>query len=148
MEPKNVTIKGTDYTIYPFLGMKGYKMQIKLGKMVAPALADLLGAMPQQQDNFSVMDMKVEHLGDALHKLLEALYSGDPNGDFILDLLSKTQREGQFINQQVFNEAFTANYEELAFALYEVIKVNNFFSIGRFGNPTNRPKTIQKSKGK
>lgn len=147
LEPEKVTINETDYTIFPFTGMIGWRLQIKLGKILSPALTDFLKCLPKEADkgvNFG--DLEVSSLGGALNKLAEALFDFDPQGNFVLEILGKTQKDGVFINKNTFDIHFAGNYYDLVLLLYHVINVNNFFNVGSFGGLSKLPEPTKKSK--
>lgn len=127
IESKKILINNTNYEITPFPGMQGWKIQLKLGKVLSPAFKSIL-----ENENF--LESKASNLGLILKDFLEQLYNFDPNGDFVLELLSKTQRENMLVTRGLFDQVYSANYTELAKVLWEVIKTNGFFQLNDIGN--------------
>ena len=127
IESKKVLINNVNYEITPFPGMQGWKIQLKLGKVLSPAFKNIL-----ENENF--LEQDVSNLGLVLKDFLEQLYNFDPNGDFVLELLSKTQRENMLITRGIFDQVYSANYVELSKVLWEVIKTNGFFSLNAIGS--------------
>lgn len=127
IESKKVLINNVNYEITPFPGMQGWKIQLKLGKVLSPAFKSIL-----ENENF--LESDVSNLGCVLKDFLEQLYNFDPNGDFVLELLSKTQRENMLITRGLFDQVYSANYQELAKVLWEVVKTNGFFHLNAIGN--------------
>lgn len=137
MDSSNVvtkTIDGHEYEIAPFLGMRGWQMQMKLGKMIGPALKEAIGALPKGSvKSLMSADIDPSMVGGAVTAFIDALASGDPDGKFAAQLLSQTQRDGVALNESTINKAYSANYGEMFKALIAVVVANGFFGLGDTG---------------
>jgi len=128
------TIDGNEYEIKPFLGMHGWRMQVKLGKMIGPAVKDAVGALPKGKiDAILKSEIDPAMIGGAVSSFIDALAENDPEGAFAAKLLSQTQRNGRLLSENEINKAYAANYPEMVKALIAVVVANNFFGVGSFG---------------
>jgi len=128
------TINGHDYSFHPFLGMQGWRLQIRLAKILGPSVKEGLAALPDE-DAKSLMDAEINlgAVGAAVEKLTDALAEHDPNGELVAALLSNTEREGQHLKPGVIDRVYAGNYAEMVKAIVGVIRANNFFGIADFG---------------
>ena len=126
-----IVIDGNEYEIAPFLGLYGWKIQVRLGKMLAPAIKEAIAGLDPKKGLDG--EVNLSQMGGAISTLLEAISANDPNGDFVAELLSQTTRNGAILNKNTINSAYQANYLEMGKALIEVIKANNFFGIASSG---------------
>lgn len=134
--PETVTkeINGHSYEIAPFLGMTGWRYQLRLGKMIGPALKDAIGALPKGKiDDLLKADIDLTAMGGAIAAFVDAVAAGDPDGKFVAQLLSQTQRNGVALSESEINRAFAANYGEMMQALVAVVVANGFFGVGNIG---------------
>ena len=128
------TIDGHEYEIKPFLGMHGWRMQIKLGKMLGPAVKDAIASLPKGKlDQLMKAEIDPAMIGGGVSAFIEAVAENDPDGAFAAKLLSQTQRNGRLLNEGEINKAYAANYSEMFKALIAVVVANNFFGVGSFG---------------
>ncbi len=127
-------IDGHTYEIAPFTGMVGWKMQIKLGKMIGPVAKDALGALPKGKVQ-SLMSSEIDPalIGGAVATFMDALATNDPDGKFAALLLSQSQRDGVALNESTINKVYSANYGEMMKALVAVVVANGFFGLGDTG---------------
>ena len=127
-------IDGHTYEIAPFLGMRGWQMQMKLGKMIGPAIKEGIAALPKGEVK-SLMNANIDPamIGGAVTAFIDALATNDPDGKFAAQLLSQTQRDGIALNESTINSAYAANYGEMFKALIAVVVANGFFGLGDTG---------------
>jgi len=130
-EPVNKTINGHEYVIKPFNGMTGWQYQMRLGKMVGPAIKEGMGALPKGKLD-SIMDGEIDlsAIGGAVSSFMDALATNDPDGSFAKQLLAYTTRDGVPVKVE---EHYAANYGEMMRALIAVVVANDFFGAGSFG---------------
>ncbi|MBT8411713.1 MAG: hypothetical protein KJP02_07950 [Octadecabacter sp.] len=127
-------ISGHTYVIKPFLGMTGWKYQMRLGKMIGPALKEVLGSLPKGDLN-SILKGEIDPamLGGGIAAFIDALSDADPDGKFAAQLLSFTTRDGIALSESEINRAYAANYGEMIQALIAVVTANGFFGLGDTG---------------
>jgi hypothetical protein len=127
-------INGNSYEIAPFLGMTGWRYQLRLGKMIGPALKDAIGALPKGKiDDLLKADIDLSAMGGAIAAFVDAVAEGDKDGKFVAQLLSQTQRNGVALSESEINRAYAANYGEMMQALVAVVVANGFFGVGNIG---------------
>lgn len=127
-------IDGHEYEIAPFTGMRGWKMQMRLGKMVGPAIKEGIGALsPGKAKDLMGAEIDPSKFGGAVSAFIDALASNDPDGKFAAELLSQTQRDGIALNETTINKVYAANYGEMFKALIAVVVANGFFGLGDTG---------------
>lgn len=128
------TINGHDYEIKPFLGMHGWRMQVRLGKLVGPALKEALGSLPKGAVA-DLMNAEVDPsmFGGGVSAFIDAIATNDPDGKFAAELLSQTQRNGVVLSEHEINKAYAANYAEMMKALVAVVVANGFFGLDAIG---------------
>ena len=135
MESVHKTIDGHDYEIAPFLGMHGYRIQLRLGRMIGPSIKEALGALPKGQvANLMNAEVDPAMFGGAVSAFIDALASNDPQGEFVAELLSQTQRDGKLLNKHNIDREYAANYTEMFKAVIAVVTANNFFGLANIGN--------------
>jgi hypothetical protein len=133
-EAVNRTIDGNEYVIKPFMGMAGWRMQLRLSKMIGPALKEAIGALPKGKvaDMLS-SEIDPSALGGGVAALFEAIADQDPKGEFVAELLSHTTRNGALLTPSVINDVFAANYLEMMKAVFAVVSANGFFGLSGIG---------------
>ena len=118
------------YEIYKFTGLQGWNYQIRLGKILAPAIKEALGALPKGKlDKLLTEDIDPKLLGGAIDSFINALAINDPKGEFVSQLLENTLRDEKKLNINEINKVYAGNYIELIKAVIAVISSNNFFGI-------------------
>lgn len=118
------------YEIYKFTGLQGWNYQIRLGKILAPAIKEALGALPKGKlDKLLTEDIDPKLLGGAIDSFINALAINDPKGEFVSQLLENTLRDEKKLNINEINKVYAGNYIELIKAVLAVISANNFFGI-------------------
>lgn len=134
IEPVKKSIDGQEYEIAPFLGMHGWRLQMRLSKMVGPSIRDGLAALSNKGVQ-SIMDAQIDGsaLGGAVASFMDAIADNDPRGELMAELLSQTQRNGRLLTENNINEVYSANYAEMIKAVIAVINANDFFGIASFG---------------
>jgi hypothetical protein len=106
------TIGDTDYIINPFKGKQGLKLQLKLLKIVQPALSSLQH-LTEDADQMAVLGEIIKGVmshadEDALLSLVEELLAGVYKGTVKLDI----------------DKEFTCNYSVIIELLKEVVMFN------------------------
>ena len=127
--------KSHNYEIYKFTGLQGWNYQIRLGKILAPAIKEALSALPKGKlDKLLTGDIDPKLFGGALDSFINALSDNDPRGEFISQLLENSHRDGVKLNQLTINTVYSGNYLEMMKAVIAVISANGFFGLSNFGN--------------
>lgn len=128
------TINGVEYEISPFMGMHGWRLQLRLAKLLGPSIKEGLAALPKGKVA-DMMNSEIDPamLGGAVAAFMDALAEGDPQGKLVAELLSQTQRSGVLLSEQAINREYAGNYGEMIKALMAVIEANNFFSVRSIG---------------
>lgn len=124
-----------EYEIYKFTGLQGWNYQIRLGKILAPAIKEALSALPKGKLNKLLTgDIDPKLFGGAIDSFINALATNDPRGDFVAELLQNTLRDGNKLSTIEINTAYAGNYLEMMKAVIAVISANSFFGLSNFGN--------------
>lgn len=119
-----------EYEIYKFTGLQGWNYQIRLGKILAPAIKEALSALPKGKlDKLLTGDIDPKLFGGAIDSFINALATNDAKGDFVAELLQNTLRDGNKLSTIEINTAYAGNYLEMMKAVIAVISANNFFGI-------------------
>lgn len=133
-EPITKEINGHVYQIAPFLGMTGWRYQLRLGKMIGPALRDVFSALPKGKlDDILKGELDPSMLGGGVAAFVDAVAENDADGKFVAQLFSQTQRDGVALSEANINRVYAANYAEMAQALIAVVVANGFFGLGDTG---------------
>lgn len=123
------------YEIYKFTGLQGWNYQIRLGKILAPAIKEALSALPKGKlDKLLTGDIDPKLFGGAIDSFINALATNDPKGDFVAELLQNTLRDGNKLSTIEINTAYAGNYLEMMKAVIAVISANSFFGLSNFGS--------------
>lgn len=124
-----------NYEIYKFTGLQGWNYQIRLGKILAPAIKEALSALPKGKlDKLLTGDIDPKLFGGAIDSFINALAINDPKGEFVAELLQNTLRDGNKLSTIEINTAYAGNYLEMMKAVIAVISANSFFGLSNFGN--------------
>lgn len=124
-----------NYEIYKFTGLQGWNYQIRLGKILAPAIKEALSALPKGKlDKLLTGDIDPKLFGGAIDSFINALATNDPKGDFVAELLQNTLRDGNKLSTIEINTAYAGNYLEMMKAVIAVISANGFFGLSNFGS--------------
>lgn len=119
-----------EYEIYKFTGLQGWNYQIRLGKILAPAIKEALSALPKGKlDKLLTGDIDPKLFGGAIDSFINALATNDPKGDFVAELLQNTLRDGNKLSTIEINTAYAGNYLEMMKAVIAVISANGFFGV-------------------
>ena len=135
MESIKKTITDTEgqshnYEIYKFTGLQGWNYQIRLGKILAPAIKEALSALPKGKlDKLLTGDIDPKLFGCAIDSFINALAINDPKGDFVAELLQNTLRDGNKLSTIEINTVYAGNYLEMIKAVIAVISANGFFGV-------------------
>jgi len=123
------------YEIYKFTGLQGWNYQIRLGKILAPAIKEALSALPKGKlDKLLTGDIDPKLFGGAIDSFINALATNDPKGDFVAELLQNTLRDGNKLSTIEINTVYAGNYLEMMKAVIAVISANGFFGLSNFGS--------------
>ena len=124
-----------EYEIFKFTGLQGWNYQIRLGKILAPAIKEALSALPKGKlDKLLTGDIDPKLFGGAIDSFINALATNDPKGEFVAELLQNTLRDGNKLSTIEINTAYAGNYLEMMKAVIAVISSNGFFGLSNFGN--------------
>lgn len=124
-----------EYEIYKFTGLQGWNYQIRLGKILAPAIKEALSALPKGKlDKLLTGDIDPKLFGGAIDSFINALATNDPKGDFVAELLQNTLRDEKKLTITEINTVYAGNYLEMMKAVIAVISANGFFGLSNFGN--------------
>jgi hypothetical protein len=124
IETKSSTIDGVKYTVTQFPARKGFQLKVRIARLLAPALKSLLGSFDiGNLTKLTNVDINPGMVGQAFGALFE---SSDPDDilRLVMELLRDTRREGQEIDDGVFDVAFAANYAHLYKVVAFVVSVN------------------------
>lgn len=122
--------KSHNYEIYKFTGLQGWNYQIRLGRILAPAIKEALRALPRGKlDKLLTGDVSPKIFGGAIDTFINALATNDPKGEFVAELLQNTLRDGNKLNIIEINTAYAGNYLEMVKAVIAVISANGFFGV-------------------
>lgn len=131
IETKEKLIDGDTYMVSQFPGRRAIKIQIRLVKLLGPAVASLVAGSKGLDDSIAL-----SNLADAVARLGAAL---DPD-DFeslVMELLSMTRKNGREIGSQAaFDAEFTGKLTTVYKVLAFVLEVNfkDFFGLGGIGS--------------
>lgn len=126
--------KSHNYEIYKFTGLQGWNYQIRLGKILAPAIKEALSALPKGKlDKLLTGDIDPKLFGGAIDSFINALATNDPKGEFVAELLQNTLRDGNKLSTIEINTVYAGNYLEMMKAVIAVISANGFFGLSNFG---------------
>lgn len=124
-----------EYEIYKFTGLQGWNYQIRLGKILAPAIKEALSALPKGKlDKLLTGDIDPKLFGGAIDSFINALAINDPKGEFVAQLLENTHRDGKKLSTIEINTVYAGNYLEMVKAIIAVISANSFFGLSNFGS--------------
>ena len=124
-----------EYEIYKFTGLQGWNYQIRLGKILAPAIKEALSALPKGKlDKLLTGDIDPKLFGGAIDSFINALATNDAKGEFVAQLLENTLRDGNKLSTLEINTAYAGNYLEMMKAVIAVISANSFFGLSNFGS--------------
>lgn len=118
------TINGHEYHCTVFPGRKGFQLQARLARIVAPVLAGI-----QLGEAGSIMDASIQFDGGKLAQAIIAALNPKDLDDLCLALFESTHRDERPLNSTGFDEAFAGNYGEILQAIAFVIETNGFFGM-------------------
>lgn len=108
--------------------VEGQRLMCQILALAAGPLADLATAYQRTDGNGLDADVDLAAVG----RQMGAALASDAPPRLIRDLLRYTARDGKALAQDGgFNDAYTGNYGELLFALWEVVKANRFLPLSR-----------------
>ena len=134
IEQVDKSINGNNYLIMPFPAMQGWRLQMRLGKLLSQPIKEALSALPKGKlDNLMSGEIDPAMLGGAIGSLMDSLSENDPQGKLVAELLANTSRNGEKLTENKINEVYAVNYDEMFKAIIAVIGANNFFGMASFG---------------
>lgn len=107
--------KDVDYAVTQFPAMQGIRLSVRLAKMFGSGIGEAAAGGLN-----AALDMDIGNMVGAIMTNLDA----DESASVIMELLSRTERNGVKLTQEVFDKVYAANYQELAAALMFVLEVN------------------------
>ena len=137
------TVDGHNVKIVQFNGVRGFRLKVRLFKLLLPILgtlfkSDLLKGLQEGKDTKE--GLLEEFMGSDLSKVLPSILQKAAETieeetffRLVMDLLSGTFIDNRELNEDFFGEIFAANYFLVYKILTEVIKANNFFGNGDIG---------------
>lgn len=123
-------INGAAYRVTVFPGRKGFKLQARLVKFVAPLMA---GVSVKPNEGGGMLDASLTFDGAQVVNTLLANLQEDAALKLVMDLLETTFRNEKPLDGNGFDDAFSSNYGELAQAVTFAIEANGFFGLGLEG---------------
>lgn len=113
-------INGHEYSVTKFPARMGFKLQLKLGKLLLPLVSSFIGGKGSAND---IMNSEVN-----LEKILGALVDRldeEHVEKLMFQLLSLTRRDNREVkNDSFFDEMYSGNYGELLEALVFIVSIN------------------------
>jgi hypothetical protein len=119
------TINGHEYSCTVFPARKGFELQARIAKAVSPLVAGL----QLKEGAGSVLDAQIEFSGEKLASALVGSIDSREVTGIVLALLETTYRDGVPLSGAGFDDAFAANYPELAEAVLFAVEANAFFGM-------------------
>ena len=138
-DPKQVTVEGTKFYIFPFPAFKAANLSGELAALIAPLLSSL-GALIGSNDN--LLDVNVEEAapsiagafnslsGDKLESLLKKLLIANKN----ITVEVEDEDEPQRLTEDLANEIFCGEVQGLFILAFEVIRLNFNGFFKKLGN--------------
>jgi len=132
IETTKTKIGENTYTVSQFPGREGFKIKAILIRKVAPALANLAGALDfsKVEDINQLLDMNID--GGMISKSVQALVNNleeEETLSLIMRMLRHTRMNDAEIDDALFDGTYAGNYDELYKVLIFIIKYNNFFKL-------------------
>lgn len=138
---KEKNINGHDYQVTQFGAMAGIRLAVRIVKTLGPSLAQL-GNVKGGLAALMESDTSELNIGLMVEQLLANL-DGEGTPKLILDMFGQTQRDRVQMDERGFNDAYAANYMEMAQAIMFIVEVNfgDFFGVLEQGKALtgNRP---------
>lgn len=138
MEPKVETIGGDTFYIYPFGAMKSANLSGEIIALMMPIIASMAPALGKDKN---VMDMDANEVAPYIGNAFSSL-----NGDKVEAMLRKLLLEGnigvlkagasdaEWLNEDLSNELFCGNTQNMFLLAFYVIKVNYSGFFEKLGN--------------
>lgn len=134
--PKEKQIQGVTVSVVPFNGRKGLQLQMKLLKVIGPAIKEIVSEVAKKQGTAQgdKVDMDLSSILPALEVLFSSMES-DEVFNLIVALFAETSINGTKMDGANFDIQFTGEYGLMYAALFFVLEVNfgNVFSMGSIG---------------
>ncbi|RKI90432.1 hypothetical protein D7V94_13440 [Parablautia intestinalis] len=140
MEPKEASVGGNLFYIYPFPAFKSANISGEIAALLTPMLASLASVVGTGGEKH-LMDMDI---GEAAPHIVGAFssLSGDKVEKLLRDLLlpgnigvrTAAGVDPQFLTEDLSNEIFCGNTQDMFILAYHVIKVNYAGFFEKFGN--------------
>ena len=135
VQTTELQIDGCNVKITQFQAVRGFKLQIRLAKLLLPVFGTLFGGEVKGVSKVTAKDIVNSDmdLSKALSVLAESL-DEETLLNLMLDLLAATIVDGKGVDRKTFEELFVGNYIFVYKLAVEVIKANRFFEMGDIGN--------------
>ena len=155
-DPRDVTVSGTQFHIFPFGAFKAANLSGELAQIAVPLIA-AVSAIPTG-DGDSPLDIDLEKIAPALSGAFNSL-SGDKLEDLLRKLLIQSRNvsvdledgETVYLSEDLMNEIFCCDIMGIYMLAFEVIKTNygGFFKkLGNLsGSVTEKVSTVTKAAG-
>jgi len=153
-DPRDVTVSGTQFHIFPFGAFKAANLSGELAQIAVPLIA-AVSAIPTG-DGDSPLDIDLEKIAPALSGAFNSL-SGDKLEDLLRKLLIQSRNvsvdledgETVYLSEDLMNEIFCCDIVGIYMLAFEVIRTNygGFFEkLGNLsGSVTEKVETIKKA---
>lgn len=128
-KPQTKEIKGHAWVVTPFPGRQSNEYKWTLGKIVGPALAELapwilpIMRADKALDNILDMDIDFGVIPTVVATLMKHV-EPKPLVQLMIDLMAQSTRDGNPVDEALFDREFAGNDGELFRALYFIIETN------------------------
>lgn len=152
MEPKETPVGGNIFYIYPFPAFKAANISGEVAALMTPMLASLAAALGTGGEKH-MMDMDIGEAAPHIAGAFSSL-SGDKVERLLRDLLLsgnigvRTEgMEAHQLTEDLSNEIFCGNIQDMFILAYHVIKVNYAGFFEKFGNLSGKVTDIAQKMG-
>lgn len=140
MEPKEAAVGGSIFYIYPFPAFKAANISGEVAALLTPMLASVASALGTGGEEKHMMDMDIGEAAPHIAGAFSSL-SGDKVEKLLRDLLLSgnigvrtEDMEVHQLTEDLSNEVFCGNIQDMFILAYHVIKVNYAGFFEKFGN--------------
>ena len=140
-EPKDVTVLGMQFHIFPFPAFKAANISGELAALIAPMLGGIASLFGSEESS-NLLDVDAEKAAPAIAGAFDSL-SGDKVETLLRKLLISGKNisvdyEGEtvYLTEDIANEIFCMEAQGLYILAFEVIRCNFTGFFGKFGNPS------------
>lgn len=158
MQTVTKTIDGIRFEVTKFMGREGFKIKIKLLKLLGPALGMALGDVKDLSSGIKNLNITGESIAKAIKMLVETM-DEDQFFSFAMRMLASTRIYAKMpdgsenimnIDDSTFDIQFSGKYSTVYKLLAFIIETNygNFFGEGGIGGIFNRVENPMPPSGK